>query len=1218
MKKTYGNCGYIENIFVSLKLRTHVNFQTYPEYPMETSTPRSNSMFIIVAAIIAALSLIYGICNFYRAFPEMAIKMQISRHDALDSARVFLENRNFDLTDYKESIIFTGYWWSKNYLERELGVERTTSLAQDSIDIWYWRIRYFKPLEKLEYRVRVDPSGRIIGFFRLLPENDKGPSLEPETARILAEAFLTKQDPTRLLESVETDSVHIYSPDANEETLDSRIRATDLDKWEFIEESSHDRPNRRDHTFTYELKDFRAADAPYRLRIEVQGTTVSRFYRFLKVPQEWERDYDRERSQNDLFQNIADFLSFLTVVFIFIYFFQHIRRKQIPWKTAILIGIVLTTVKFIMGINSLPLDLAWYNTTESYGAFLGGVILNSFLGGLIEGMLVLLLIGAGEMLYRKDYPSKLALHNVMTKRGFKTREFIQATLMGYILVAFDIGFVVFYYIFGKKIGFWAPADIKYSNALSTMLPWIYPLAISMGAALLEEFWLRFFGISLFIRITKSTILAIIIPAFIWGFLHSSYPQSPGFVRGIEVGIIGILAGVVMLRFGIWATLVWHFVIDAVWIGLFLFRSDNAYFWISGLIVCGALLIPAVVAGVLYLKRRSFEPVDDLLNEETEAPPRWRIKKAAAEGIKAEPQVEPIPEATIKPTEVEPVAPVVPSIKPISKRTRLIGFICGIVGIILVLMPSPQKLSDEYKPAVTRTEAIEKAKAAVQERYGIDPTEYIITSVDDLNLFQESHMNQRFHSRLSYVFNNGAYEDARRIFFGSDGAGFLNWQVHFKREFDPESYGARIDQMTGKTSIWHTIPDSTVGAQLELDSARVLAMEAYEKAVPDTERFHLIMEYSKQRENRRDHFFNWETKEPVLEEAHIRTYASVKGDEVIASGSRSLKIPEEWERHEKEKTLRWTIIQALAIIMILGGAIFALITLGKRMVKRQIKWRAGLIAGGVIFVISILFELNQLPTFWWDYQTAEPTANFLTGQFLQMALGVIFISLMTIVVVSLAEAMVRGAYGVSPWPKPKLKVEKLKYSDNFFDLFGIILGLGWLLYSVTHWFGLPQHSFSLSLPETLAVYLPWYGEVASAITKSILGGSLLMIAFVMIRFGIKKTWLRWLILIVIAIVVAGIKELTIANLTSAELSWSVLQAIAMVSVLYLILKYLMPGRLGALIMGLYIITIYKPLALFDSWDGSPYQGQRWVLVAALIIPPLTALFWMIKKRKNVKV
>jgi len=88
----------------------------------------------------------------------------------------------------------------------------------------------------------------------------------------------------------------------------------------------------------------------------------------------------------------------------------------------------------------------------------------------------------------------------------------------------------------------------------------------------RNFFFVFFAIPFLQKLTKSNVVAVVLPAFSWGFLHTAYPNEPPYIRGLEVGLIGVVAGIVMLRWGILATLVWHYTVDASLVGLLLIRS----------------------------------------------------------------------------------------------------------------------------------------------------------------------------------------------------------------------------------------------------------------------------------------------------------------------------------------------------------------------------------------------------------------------------------------------------------------------------------------------------------------------------------------------------------------------------------------------------------------------------------------------------------------------
>ncbi len=140
-----------------------------------------------------------------------------------------------------------------------------------------------------------------------------------------------------------------------------------------------------------------------------------------------------------------------------------------------------------------------------------------------------------------------------------------------------------------------------------------------------------FSISFLDKLGLGRVLAVVIPAFIWGFGHSAYPNQPFYIRGLEVGLAGVLVGALMLRYGVVPLLVWHFTVDAIYTALLLLRSGNTYYVVSGAIASLILLLPLGVCLALYLRRGGFLPATGLSNGDAGFVPAPAARRARARG-----------------------------------------------------------------------------------------------------------------------------------------------------------------------------------------------------------------------------------------------------------------------------------------------------------------------------------------------------------------------------------------------------------------------------------------------------------------------------------------------------------------------------------------------------------------------------------------------------------
>ncbi len=161
--------------------------------------------------------------------------------------------------------------------------------------------------------------------------------------------------------------------------------------------------------------------------------------------------------------------------------------------------------------------------------------------------------------------------------------------------------------------------MPYSDLLNTRFPWLFVLFGGFFPAVSEEFLFRMFAIPFLRKLVRSTADCGGAGGLHLGVRPRRLSQQPFYIRGVEVGIGGVALGMIMLRWGILPTLVWHYSVDAMYSAMLLMRSHSLYFRLSGAASAGIIVLPVLVALAAYWRKGGFEPETGLLNGDEPAP-----------------------------------------------------------------------------------------------------------------------------------------------------------------------------------------------------------------------------------------------------------------------------------------------------------------------------------------------------------------------------------------------------------------------------------------------------------------------------------------------------------------------------------------------------------------------------------------------------------------------
>jgi membrane protease YdiL (CAAX protease family) len=893
---------------------------------MNEKLTRADWRFILICAVLFAGALAVVLSLWSRAFPEASLSFAYDRESSRRVAESLLAQQGLDPKPMKHAVLFDSDGQARIFLERSLGLEDANRFTGKLVHVWYWHHRWFVPLQEEELGVDVAPTGAIVRFSRELPEARAIADVDGGAARALAESFLPRVgvDPKALT---------------------------------FIGVSERKLPKRTQRIFTWESPTIRPANAPYRHTVTIDGNVVSDYEQRLKVPDPWLRSYRQLRARNEAAGAADTIIMIITLVAAIVIFIACMRRGEVHIRFVLGIAAVAFVLMAGVALNSMPEIKMGYPTTASYPAHLAQYLGLSLLSSGGTAMMLVVICGAGEVLYRRRLPKQLAMPLIWNRRALTSKRVFRSLILGYTLVPLFIAYQVLFYLTAKRFGAWSPADTPYDDILNSAIPWIAVLLAGFAPAFSEEFLSRAFSIPFFQRYVRSRFVAIVIAAFAWGFGHSLYAHQPFWIRGVEVGLVGIVMGYVMDRYGLLALLVWHYTIDAVYTALLLFRSDNLYYVFSAALASLVFALPLLASIVQLIRNRGFVPDEALTNAALPEP-----KPLDATPHEAEAPHEPFPRVFVTP-----------------KRLALCALaIAAAIALAAVRTPSPAKGLD-YD--TTKAEAKQLATAHMQQAWrGAMPATVIAAPAAGFRAWSSNSTREDGGSpggfdsiAATYLLRKSNVQKVNETFRDSIEA--RTWSVRFFTPEKKEEAFVELDPRRAQVVGYHKYQEETApGAKLERAKAEAIATNALAGYRLAPASFIVREALVFEQPQRRDWLFHFEERKPIAADVFRRVTVRVAGDEVTQV-NKHVHIPAEEYRRQSSQSILNVILGMVQLIALLVA--MAILIVGLVMIARSgtAPWRRAAKWTAILAIIPIATQLANREISLFSYATSVEWATY---------------------------------------------------------------------------------------------------------------------------------------------------------------------------------------------------------------------------------------------------
>lgn len=512
---------------------------------------------LIILAIIGVI--IFFSIQFIPGFTEEVLEAQpgeqlVSKQEALDIADQWVSH-NMPSMQSDGFVMLQADQMLNSYLQKQKLMPSFSKAYSQRLAIEFYQVEYNHSGYQLAVNIH-QKNGTVLGWYYTKAGADPTPSGTSE-----------------------------FNDAAAQQLIEDKLEQLDfnMNQWSLIES-----PEEQGSIYRYQYKDF-LGEAELYIEAVFSDSKMVSFQPVYEIPeshQTWMAAQDQKMEKMQLLSLLITLLFFMIAIVLAI-----IYRNTVSFSRGIILSLIYLITASISNFNMYPAFRAMYMgeaNSETSAHFLLWLQQIFTIG---TAILLYFAFVVGEGFWRSWNHSLWP----RWRESHKGNHVLGAMGRGYLFCLMILGVQQILFGVGHRyFDVWSISDPLFST-YNLIYPIFFPV-LAWAAAISEEAIYRLFGLAIFKKLFRSTLIAALLSSMIWAFGHTAYPIYPAYTRFIEVTILGLIFCYIFLKYGLYTAIFAHAAVDCILMGVSIMFMGEAQHVLSGLFFIAS---PALFGYLIY-------------------------------------------------------------------------------------------------------------------------------------------------------------------------------------------------------------------------------------------------------------------------------------------------------------------------------------------------------------------------------------------------------------------------------------------------------------------------------------------------------------------------------------------------------------------------------------------------------------------------------------------